>query len=221
MNCEQASLLFEQALAQPDGRERRRVMQHLSTCESCRHAFRAVAYLRAERGQPVPEPSPEAADEALRAALRQAQSGRRRAGSFWGGVGVGALAAGLAALAVVFVLQGGFAPRGGVAPAEVTIALEQPRSLSIAIDAPAALSDAEIHVNLRGAVDLLGFAGQRDVRWTTSLERGINELKLPVQATGVEGGQVRVVVRHGSRQKSFIVDVHVAAEEERSAASNV
>lgn len=208
MNCEQANLLFEQALVETDGRERRRVMQHLSTCESCRQAFRAIAYLRAERDRAVPEPSPGAADAALQAAM--AGAGRHRAGSFWGGVAVGAMAAGLTAVAVLLVLGERVAPRDAGAPPEVLIALDEPKDVNIAIDAPKALSDVEIHVRLRGAVDLLGFAGRRDIRWTTDLERGINELRLPVRATGEQGGQVRVVVRHGDRQKTFMVDVHVS-----------
>lgn len=218
MNCEQASLLFEQALAEPAGVERRRVMQHLSVCADCRHAFRALAYLRAERDLPVPDPAPGAVDDALRAA---AAHGRRRvAGSFWSGVAVGALAASLAALALLFLLEApifespGFestrAPRAQ--PPEITLALRQPQELRIAIDAPEALAEAEIHVRLSGAVDLEGFPGERDIRWTTRLERGINELRLPVSATGEQGGQVRVVVRHGDRQKTFTIDVHVTRE---------
>lgn len=208
MNCEQAGLLFEQALTEPDGAERRRVMQHLSTCESCRHAFRALAYLRAERDRPVPAPSPRAADDALEAAT--ADGARHRAGSFWSGVVVGAMAAGLAALAIVLLPADRMPGRAAGAPPEVTMAVHEPEDVSIAIDSAQALSGAEIHVSLHGAVDLRGFAGQRDIRWTTDLEPGINELRLPVEATGERGGQVRVVVRHGNRQKTFTIDVHVA-----------
>lgn len=209
MNCEQASLWFEQALTEPDGAERRRVMQHLSTCESCRHAFRALAYLRAERDRRVPEPSPGAADEAFRAAT--AEDARHDTGSFWSGVVVGAMAAGCTAIAVLLLLPADRIPGVGAgAPPEVAMALHERENLSIAIEAPRALADAEIHVSLRGAVDLQGFAGQRDIRWKTTLARGINELRLPVEATGEQGGQVRVVVRHGNRQKTFMIDIHVA-----------
>lgn len=218
MNCEQASSLFEQVLAEPTGAERQRVMHHLSACADCRHAFRALAYLRAERDLPVPDPAPGALDEALRAAIA---NGRRRVtGSFWSGVAVGALAAGVAGLALAFLLEARIlespifksaaAPRA--LPPEITLALHRSQELRIAIDAPQAIPEAEIHVRLRGAVDLDGYAGERDIRWTTRLERGINELRLPVSATGEEGGQVRVVVRHGDRQKSFTIDVRVARE---------
>lgn len=215
MNCEQASLMFEAALDDPDGAERRRVMQHLSGCESCRHAFRAVAYLRAERARPVPDPSPGAVDDALRAGLAERRRGS--APGFWGGVALGALAASAAALALLFVFA---------KPAETTIeapavamTLDESKELRIAIDAPEALAPAEIHVSLRGAVDLQGFAGRRDIRWTTRLERGINELRLPVTATGEEGGQVLVVVRHGGRQKTFLVDVRVLSDTEAERAA--
>jgi hypothetical protein len=221
MNCEETNLLFDLALERPDGAERRRVMLHLATCENCRHAFRGLAYVRAERHRPVPDPSPGAADRALEDATRP-QSGRRGSPtSFWSGLATGAVAAGIGAVAAMLILADRRVDDG--APPEVAIALHEPRDVSIAIDSPEQLPDAVIHVSLRGAVDLLGFEGQRDVRWTTDLAQGVNELKLPVVATGTEGGQVRIVVQHGNRQKSFLIDVHVGEgrRAERYSPSNV
>ena len=66
---------------------------------------------------------------------------------------------------------------------------------------------AEIHVVLTGSIGLQGFAEQRELRWTTDLDRGVNQLTLPLVALGPSGGQVMVEVQHGDKRRTFVVDV--------------
>jgi hypothetical protein len=65
-------------------------------------------------------------------------------------------------------------------------------------------------VVLRGAIGLRGFDGQRELSWSTSLDRGANQLTLPVVAYGPGGGQLMVEVLSGSRRKTFLVDVRTS-----------
>lgn len=206
MNCDDAGMLLQDALDHPDDPVPRRVLKHLESCEDCRAARRAVAYLREERDRPIPGPRPGALGRALRAASHSTADRRRRAGGFRAGLAVGAAAAGIVAAAAMLVLSRGLPGSSG--PPEITMALHEPGEVSIAIDAPRSLRNAEIHVRLRGAVDLVGFEGQRDIQWMTDLEQGINELTLPVVAIGEQGGQVLVVVHHDQKRKTFLVDVH-------------
>lgn len=90
---------------------------------------------------------------------------------------------------------------------QVTLALYEPQDVSIAVDAPSALMDAEIRVVLTGAIELDGFEDQRELRWRTNLDAGANQLTLPVIATGAGGGQLLVEVAHGQKRRTFIVDV--------------
>jgi hypothetical protein len=46
--------------------------------------------------------------------------------------------------------------------------------------------------------------------WSTSLDRGANQLTLPVVAYGPGGGQLMVEVLSGSRRKTFLVDVRTS-----------
>lgn len=206
MNCEDIGPLLKGSLDRPGTPEARQVTEHLASCASCADGMRAVAWLRVERDRPVPGPRPGAFRRAMRAALEAGGGGRRRRNEFWRGLAVGAAAAAAVAVVSTILILSGRMP-GNVAPPEVALALHEPGDISVAIDAPARLQGAEIQVSLRGAVDLRGFEGQRDVQWTADLEQGVNRLTLPVMATGEQGGQVQVVVTHGNRQKTFLVDV--------------
>lgn len=208
MHCEDVAPRLGEAMEHPDRVASRAVLEHIDDCPACNDGLRAFSRLRAERNVPVPGPRRGAFRRALRAATAEA---RGRRAEFWRGLAVGAAAtAGIAAVSAVLVLSENVP--GQPAPPEVTMALNAPRDVSIAIQAPAPLEDVEIRVTLRGAVDLRGFEGQRDVRWITDLEEGINSLTLPLVATGEQGGQVQVVVHHGARHKTFLVDVHAIEE---------
>jgi hypothetical protein len=142
----------------------------------------------------------------LDAATNRPAAIERRPRAFWAGLGIGAaLAAGIA-IAVV-----GFAPWRGTSDAsatpQVTMALNEQRDVSISLTSPEALVDAEIHVVLSGAIELDGFSGQRELRWRTDLDRGVNQLTLPIVALGTSGGQLLVEVLHGGKRRAFVVDV--------------
>jgi hypothetical protein len=53
--------------------------------------------------------------------------------------------------------------------------------------------------------------GQRELRWSTDLDRGINQLTLPVVALDATGGQVLVEVTHGQQRRTFVLDVRTTA----------
>lgn len=136
-----------------------------------------------------------------------AEVGRSRIGrpGFWHGMGVGGSLAAAVTLAWLTLLPPQPPARNAATP-EVTLALNEARDVSISVDAPSALQDAEIHVVLTGAIGLAGFDGQRELRWRTNLEAGSNQLTLPVVAFGSRG-QVLVQVQHGEKRRTFVVDV--------------
>lgn len=220
MNCDHVQDLLIDG-GEADASKRRAALEHLSECRDCRDAQYAVATLHGSRLQRIPPASPGAMERAVAAAVgapRAAGSnlrtggaarGRGRAG-FWSGVAVGGALA--AAMAVAWVVTS--APPGavGAATPEVTMALHQARDINIEVDTPTALEDAEIHVQLTGAIVLSGFEDQRDLRWRTNLEAGSNQLTLPVIATGPRGGQVLVEVLHRDKRRKFVVDVRSATE---------
>jgi hypothetical protein len=111
----------------------------------------------------------------------------RRTG-FWLGVGVGAaLAASIAAAVIMMLRPFSQAPPPG-APA-VTLAINEERDVNVALSSPEPLSNAEIHVAVSGDIGLRGFAEQRELRWSADLDRGVNQLTLPIIALGPHGGR--------------------------------
>jgi hypothetical protein len=92
----------------------------------------------------------------------------------------------------------------------VTAALNEVRAVDLELASPRALEDAEIELELDGAIELEGYAGLRELSWRTDLDAGANRLSLPVIVRGPEGGFVRVVVRDGDSERSFTVAVRPA-----------
>jgi hypothetical protein len=181
-------------------------MDHVADCGDCQAALRAIDALRALREEPMPIAGDAVIQRAVDRGLAIDPAQRYRRG-FWTGLGSGAaLAATIAAVAVGIWLfrTGAEAPVGGP---EVRVALNQRSDVTVALESPEPLADAEVRVELRGAVELEGYAGQRELKWSTNLDRGINQLTLPVVAIDASGGQVLVEVAHGDKRRTFVLDV--------------
>jgi hypothetical protein len=192
---------------------KRAAAEHLARCEECRTAAHALAVLRADRDLPIPLPGDDVFERAVaRAAAGAATApGRFREAhprrTFWLGAGVGAMAAALAIAAI------GLRPDSSLPAArapQVTLALNQVRDVNVALNSPEPLTNAEISIVLRGDVGLRGFGDQRELHWTADLDRGSNQLTLPLVGLGVGGGQVVVQVEHGDKRRAFVVDVQTA-----------
>jgi hypothetical protein len=188
---------------------KRAAAEHLAHCTDCRNAAHALAMLRADRDMPIRVPS----DDSLHRAIARATADEasvlelpRRTGTFWLGVGVGvALAASVAWGVVMLRPTLDEAPSAHVP--QVTLAVNEERAVSVALSSPAALDDAEIRIALSGEIGLKGFDDQRELRWTTDLDVGVNQLTLPLIALGAGGGQVLVEIQHGEKRRVFLVDV--------------
>ncbi|HUQ50798.1 MAG TPA: hypothetical protein VM692_01170 [Gammaproteobacteria bacterium] len=209
MRCEDAIEQITARNARP-GRDLRAATEHAESCADCRAALRALDALRPLRTELAPLPSDGAMERAIDLALAANPAQRYRRGFLSGMAAGAALAATLAAVAVGLWLSAGDqdAPR---AVPEVRIALNQPRDVTVTVESPEALADAEVRVELRGAVALEGYAGQRELRWMTDLDRGVNQLTLPVVALDASGGQVLVEVTHGDKRRAFVLDVRGGA----------
>jgi hypothetical protein len=178
---------------------------HLEGCTDCSAAMRAVATLRAEHSTPPPRMPAQSFARAMERATHVPHRELRRRRGFWLGTAVGgAMAAGIAIAVAVLWPQATTAPLGNPA---VELALNEVRQVSMSLESPEALADAEIHVVLTGGVGLQGFAGQRELRWMTDLDRGVNQLTLPLVGLDAGGGQVTVEVYHGTKQRTFVIDV--------------
>lgn len=205
MKCEDV-LTVLQGSGRAGDLPRQEATEHLASCEDCSNAAHALAVLRADRDVQIQRSRDGAFQAAIRAAVSvNARSAPKRTG-FWLGVGVGAaIAAGVAAAVVAMLGPFSQQPLRG-APA-VTLAINEERDVNVALSSPEPLSNAEIHVAVSGDIGLRGFADQRELRWSADLDRGVNQLTLPIVALGPHGGQVLVEVQHGDKRRAFVVDV--------------
>jgi hypothetical protein len=188
-----------------DSLRRRAARAHAEGCPECAAACRALSALYAEQFAPVPPLPENSFARALDRVDRVPDIAPARRRSFWLGTAVGgALAAGIAVVVAVLWPQPSLEPLGNP---EVRLLAGEVREISMSLESPEALADAEIRVSLTGGVGLQGFANQREVRWMTDLDRGINQLTLPLVGLDASGGQVTVEVQHGSKRRTFVIDV--------------
>jgi hypothetical protein len=209
MRCEDAIEQIRTAGSQSAG-DLRLAMAHAAGCDDCHAALRALDALRSLRDEPVAVPADAAIERAIDKAVASSPVGRYRRGFLSGLASGAALAATVAAVAVGIWLRtsGGGAP---AAPSEVRLVLNEPSAVTVTLESPEPLVGAEVRVELRGAVALEGYGDQRELRWSTDLDRGINQLTLPVVALDASGGQVLVEVTHGDKRRAFVLDVRAAA----------
>lgn len=139
------------------------------------------------------------------ALARAALQGGRRQRNRWVMTGFGgAIAAGL-----VVWLIGGMLFDSPQLPdlsndiPEVTMALEQPRTVNLLFAATAAITDATLTVSLPAGVELAGFPGQSEVSWETSLSEGRNLLPLKLIALTPAGGELLATLEHEDRNRQF------------------
>jgi hypothetical protein len=203
MRCEDAIERIQTA-AQP-GPDLTAAFEHAAGCDECQSALRAVEALRLLRHEPQPTADERAVVRAVDRALYE-PARRYRRGFIRGAASGVALAAAVAAVAFGLWQRAFDGDLAGAVP-QVRLALNMPRDVTVTLESPEPLLGADVRVELRGAVALDGYGQQRELRWSTNLDRGVNELTLPVVALDAMGGQVVVEVAHGARRRTFLLDV--------------
>ena len=187
--------------------------EHIDSCDSCRQALESEHRLRGLlRDYPVPAPDAAYIDAALAKASHDgaliAASGQRNR---WIMTGFGgAIAAGLVAWIIGGVLlqtPDDSDPAANIPG--VTMVLEEPRTVNLVFSSETELNNAVLTVNLPAGIEIEGFAGQREISWTTSLQAGKNILPLKLIATTPHGGELLARLEHDDRNRTFRIRVNV------------
>ena len=158
---------------------------------------------------PAPVADPGFYDQALARATLQ---GSRKQRTRWVMTGFGgAIAAGLAIWMIGGMLMN--TPQlhdAGQSIPEVTMALEEPRTVNLVFSATEAMDAATLTVSLPAGVELAGFPGQREISWETSLSEGRNLLPLKLVALTPVGGELLARLEHKDRNREFRLHVDVS-----------
>lgn len=161
---------------------------------------------------PMPEATPAYFDQAL---ARATHEGSRRQRNRWVMTGFGsAIAAGVALWMIGgFFLTTPNLPDSGVATAPtiagITMTLAEPQTVNFVFASNTPLDAATLTVMLPAGVELVGFPGQREIAWQTSLSAGKNLLPLKLVALTPIGGEVMATLEHMDRARTFKVQVDV------------
>ncbi|MCH8099148.1 MAG: hypothetical protein IIB74_01795 [Proteobacteria bacterium] len=144
--------------------------------------------------------------------VRATHEGSRRQRNRWVMTGFGsAIAAGFA-----LWLIGGFSLTAPNLPEAdtpgvpgITMTLAEPQTVNFVFASNTPLVGATLTIMLPEGVELVGFPGQREISWQTSLTAGRNLLPLRLIALSPMGGEVMATLEHMDRARTFRVRVDV------------
>lgn len=186
--------------------------RHLEACEACRDVARERRLVGLLATLPVPEPFPGFEDRVLRRALARGR-GRSAVASLHTRWALATAASVVVAVLVTFQFYPAGNERGGVTDlrtAVVEVPPQQTRTVTVRLTSPRALEDALITVELDENLALEGYRDVTRLQWRTALQRGANQLALPVRLLQGRSGNLTVTVEHGGSHKRFSVRVDAA-----------
>lgn len=200
MNCRETQAALDDLLdLQLDVVAQSAVTDHIGACADCRQAYERERVLRAAlRDMPAPLPEPGFAERVVAETARRGRGERRH--RLWLPLG-SAVAAGFALWLAVGLTGTGLAPVADLP--EVSIALNEPQTVNLAVNAEQAMDKVRFTVRLPVGVEMMGVPGTGVVTWEGTLRPGGNLLSLPLVARQGNGGELEARVEHGQKSKVY------------------
>jgi len=207
MNCEHHQARLDPYLdAELGADDVAAVEAHLEQCPACRRIFeRGRSLQRALAAYPVSGPTPDFAERALaRAKTIPRRPPRLVAAGF-----VAAFAASVLTLIYTGLMVSAPVSDPAAGLPTVSLSIEESRTINLVFASDMTIEDVTLLVDLPRGVELDGYEGLRQVRWTTQLQAGKNVLPLELRALAGMGGELTARLQHGAREKIFRVNVSV------------
>ena len=214
MNCERFQTRIDDYIdASLEDAERAALDAHVDGCDTCRRSLHEAQRLRdglrALAARDIPARDGRFFAQAL--AKAAADGSRRVRHRYWARGFASAVAAGFAIFAITLMF---LQPSQDTGPAvgipTVSMTLEDVRTVNLVFASAETLDDATLTVTLPDGVELVGFEGQREITWMTSLSRGRNVLPLKLIATSPIGGEVLATLRHDDDDRTFRLNVEIS-----------
>jgi hypothetical protein len=209
MTCQQLDDKFDDYI-DGDCHDAASLDRHVAGCPDCRQRIDSERRLRAALARyasaSVPQPDPGFFEHCMAAAV-QKRNRRQHRRAWLKGFG-SALAAGLVLWAIVGQWTGtGEMPQATAA--QITMVLEEPRTINLVFSSTTNLDDATLTVSLPPGIEIQGFQGQKEISWMTGLREGKNVLPLKLIAVSAQGGELMATLQHDGDNKTFRVQVTV------------
>jgi hypothetical protein len=207
MNCEQQLSDLDPYLdAELDPRRTAEFEAHAAQCQDCgRRLAQARRLARALAADPVAGPSEEYTQRALTQARKRQRPPRIVAAGF-----VAAFSASIVTLIYTGLMVGAPNRDADEVLPVIAMSLAEPRTVNLVFAADMALDDVSLRVDLPRGIELLGYEGERQVRWSTHLQAGKNVLPLQLRATDALGGFLTARLRYEDEEKVFRINVSVS-----------
>ena len=196
--------------AQLDVADMQLLDEHATQCADCQEVLDRERALRASLKEyadsSMPQPDAAFFDRAL---AKAAQSGTRRQRNRWVMTGFGGA---MAAALVLWMISGTLFESPEFSEpsiASIAMVIEEPRTVNLVFSSATPLTNATMTVTLPEGIEVMGFQGQREITWMTSLQEGKNILPLTLIATSPLGGELLATLRHADDDRSFRVQVTV------------
>jgi hypothetical protein len=181
--------------------------QHVAACSHCKQLLEHATDIRDALSRlGIEGPRPGFFDAALVLAAASAEAEPSSHRSRWY---VGALAAGVAAVALVGFLVSRVETESMAGVAQVAMAIEETRTINMVFAAEEALENVHLSVTLPDGIELASYPGRDRIEWSTRLRQGNNVLPLELIALGGTGGELIATMRRDGKEKVFRVSIAV------------
>ena len=203
MNCEQILRQLDDYLdgdLPPDDFEH--IEQHLKSCVNCQTEYQLGQDIITHcQNQPDIKPRPGYEARMLRF-LDEKPAKPRYFVPAWFAAGFGSA---LAALLVVWFMGINFTDPAPNSMPIMTVELPamQSRKVDLVFNSPRSIQNAAMTIELPAGTEIVGYPGQRTLKWKTTLKQGSNRLSLPIIIRGKQGGTLLAKISHQGQTRTF------------------
>ena len=201
MNCQAINNILQNFIdGELSDTDAESVADHHRECPVCAMQYQeTLAVIEGLRGVRVPPPSPGFSTHVIEHATKSSKIAPDRRLTY--------VASGIAAsLIAFFVLASTFInPAFEEQGKSIVLVDDKVRTIKVAIDSLQTIDSVEMSIDISDNLEITGYESQKNIRWNTRLNQGINVIALPVSAIALGDGEITTRVRLNGREKIFTI----------------
>jgi Putative zinc-finger len=178
---------------------------HIQNCSDCQNTLQQAQSLQYElQNMPVEKTDKDFEQRILNKVHAQNKQSDK---PFMAGFAT-AIAASLAIWFAVSLFQPNLSEQNSTA---ISLTLNTTRTVNLKFDAPEALQQVSMSIELPDHVEISNYPGRKSLNWTTQFTKGSNILSLPIKAISNGNGELIAHIKYGDKSKRFriILNTHL------------